>query len=281
VNLAYGISSLGASSGKAIQMKRKLTLSIPKPCSARWGEFKPTNAGGFCESCNKEVIDFTNWTEDQIKDFFSKATGNTCGKFHVHQLKTYQFHEQATKRNNAWLPLSFLGCALLLSSYKTNAQVTRENSVLISHADRIRSQADNKEHKQETFSVRGTIRSSEDSLSFSGVNIEVKNRIIALSDSNGEFIINGVKAGDTLRFLFVGYQIQEYRVTINTDNIEILLYPDITGETVIVGGCAPKSWSPRGIWWKIKKVCLDHGSSPLACEPKLSLAARLYLLREV
>ncbi len=51
-------------------MKKAFNLSIKDPCTQEFGEFESTANGGFCQSCRKEVIDFTRMTESEIITYF-------------------------------------------------------------------------------------------------------------------------------------------------------------------------------------------------------------------
>lgn len=76
-------------------MKASFSLSIPKPCSENWNSFKPTATGGFCDSCQKNVIDFTKASDAEIIAFIQReakqanAPSRTCGRFRSDQLVSY------------------------------------------------------------------------------------------------------------------------------------------------------------------------------------------------
>src|SRR5438045_3930171 len=90
-------------------MKKPFSLSIPRPCHENWNSFSPTAKGGFCASCQKEVIDFTNWTDDRIKHYF-KTSGGTCGRFRQDQLKTYEDQRSRRSRVSAFAGIFLLFC---------------------------------------------------------------------------------------------------------------------------------------------------------------------------
>ncbi|HEY9045122.1 MAG TPA: hypothetical protein VIN08_04470, partial [Ohtaekwangia sp.] len=94
-------------------MKNALGISVPQPCSEKWESFNKTSAGGFCGSCQKEIIDFSTWTDEQIKLYFKNRKQPTCGRFATHQLKTYTLYEPATPASR-WMPLSALGLSMML-----------------------------------------------------------------------------------------------------------------------------------------------------------------------
>lgn len=65
-----------------------LKLSIPKPCHEDWGSMTPNEKGRHCAVCAKTVTDFTQMSDDEIKQFFlnKKAGESTCGRFTNKQL---------------------------------------------------------------------------------------------------------------------------------------------------------------------------------------------------
>lgn len=48
----------------------------------------PTNKGAFCKSCSKEVIDFTNMNDEEVKHYLLNRTSEKlCGRFKQQQLE--------------------------------------------------------------------------------------------------------------------------------------------------------------------------------------------------
>lgn len=65
-----------------------LNISIPKPCHEDWSAMTPTDKGAFCAACAKEVTDFSNMNDDEVKHYFLLNAGKkTCGRFRKEQLK--------------------------------------------------------------------------------------------------------------------------------------------------------------------------------------------------
>lgn len=63
------------------------TLSIAKPCHERWEKMLPVGRGAYCDSCCKNVIDFTGMRGEEILNYFQKKTGEpVCGRFRNDQL---------------------------------------------------------------------------------------------------------------------------------------------------------------------------------------------------
>ncbi|MGZ8559315.1 MAG: carboxypeptidase-like regulatory domain-containing protein [Chitinophagaceae bacterium] len=82
-------------------MRKHIQINIPEPCPENWDEMKqvdkarqdhPVGRGRFCGSCQKQVIDFTSMSDEQLAAFFKKPTqslsmdGSVCGRFLHYQL---------------------------------------------------------------------------------------------------------------------------------------------------------------------------------------------------
>ena len=62
-------------------------LSVPNPCSEGWDKMIPTEKGRFCSQCNRTVVDFTNMTNAEIRNYLKSQKGKrVCGYFRTEQL---------------------------------------------------------------------------------------------------------------------------------------------------------------------------------------------------
>lgn len=57
-----------------------IKITIPKPCHENWNGMTPEAQGRFCHSCQKSVIDFTQWPDRSIAEKIHSG-GNLCGRF--------------------------------------------------------------------------------------------------------------------------------------------------------------------------------------------------------
>src|SRR5580692_11572092 len=77
--------------------KRSIKLSIPKPCNQTWDEMKPATHGRHCESCNKNVRDFTGLSDEEVYRIIKNSKGTICGRFNNTQLnRDITLYEQST-----------------------------------------------------------------------------------------------------------------------------------------------------------------------------------------
>ena len=80
-------------------MKHPINLNIKTPCQENFNNFTPTKDGGFCGSCQQEVIDFTTMNTEEIISYFkNRNTQNTCGRFKNSQLKSFSNNTHVKKK---------------------------------------------------------------------------------------------------------------------------------------------------------------------------------------
>lgn len=101
-------------------MSKKLQLSIPTPCHEDWENMKPSERGRFCNSCQKQVVDFSIMSDRQVAEFFKKpSTGSVCGRFMTEQLER---EIEIPKKRIPWLKYFFkFVIPAFLVSIKTSA----------------------------------------------------------------------------------------------------------------------------------------------------------------
>jgi len=69
-------------------MAKQLQLSIPTPCHKNWDDMTTADKGRFCDSCQKQVVDFSSMSDRQVSEFFKKPSeGSVCGRFMSDQLE--------------------------------------------------------------------------------------------------------------------------------------------------------------------------------------------------
>lgn len=83
-------------------MKPQLQIHIPKPCHEDWNKMAPVDKGKFCGSCNKQVVDFSLMSDQQVLNYFSTATGKTCGRFAEDQLQRELIPTKIEKKKTWW-----------------------------------------------------------------------------------------------------------------------------------------------------------------------------------
>ena len=64
----------------------KIKLKIAEPCSENMALMTQAEKGKFCDRCQKEVVDFTGYSDAELLNYFSNTGNNQCGKLMPYQL---------------------------------------------------------------------------------------------------------------------------------------------------------------------------------------------------
>ncbi|MFL5765576.1 MAG: hypothetical protein ACJ77K_16645 [Bacteroidia bacterium] len=76
-------------------MAQDFHIEIPKPCRAGWKDMEQAEKGRFCAECSKIVIDFTQMSTDEIKNYFlNHKDQRICGHFKSYQIKRKMSHTE-------------------------------------------------------------------------------------------------------------------------------------------------------------------------------------------
>ena len=79
---------------------KSVLLSIPEPCHEDWQNMTPTDQGRFCNSCAKQVVDFSMMSDQEVLHYFSGIKNeNVCGRALPAQLnRTIMMRKEPRKR---------------------------------------------------------------------------------------------------------------------------------------------------------------------------------------
>ena len=61
-------------------------IIVSNPCNKDWSKMSSTENGRHCISCNKTVVDFTNWKQEDIVNYLEQTNKKTCGHFKSSQV---------------------------------------------------------------------------------------------------------------------------------------------------------------------------------------------------
>jgi hypothetical protein len=92
-------------------------VQIPDPCHESWEKMHPQANGRFCDSCCKVVVDFTNFSNQEIADYLkAKSNERICGRFKATQVhKTPETKTIQLNNNRRLWKLQQFAAALLLA----------------------------------------------------------------------------------------------------------------------------------------------------------------------
>ncbi len=241
-------------------MKSTLTIDVKEPCKEKFSNFSKTEKGGFCQSCEKEVIDFTNFSDNELINYLSHGNKKTCGMFKASQLKTYETNSLQTM-NNSMLHkgiamMSFSLLALCATEVKGQETASIEPPIEVVSPD-IMGDISYVEIVQEKHTVTGTIV-DEANEPLPGVNVVLKGTTIGTqTDFDGKFEFpQQLVQNDIIVLSFIGYETKTYKVASNgIANIDINITFDeydmvLMGDIVIDGTYSSK----RNIFQKIGDI---------------------------
>ena len=117
-------------------MENQLKISIPSPCHENLSLMDKTENGKFCLSCQKEVIDFTKMTDEEIVLYFDKkisGAAKVCGTFRADQvlekekmieipIQTY-FYAKTNHQKFLWMLFACMGMFFVSCDSKTKGEV--------------------------------------------------------------------------------------------------------------------------------------------------------------
>lgn len=63
-----------------------IQIDVPKPCQEDWDDMIASGKGRFCAHCQKQVIDFSTWSDTALYKFFAENDTPVCGRFMTSQL---------------------------------------------------------------------------------------------------------------------------------------------------------------------------------------------------
>jgi len=174
-------------------MKHPIQITIPQPCHEDWNKMTPQEQGRFCDSCQKCVVDFTNFSDAELYQYLLDNAGKkACGRFRTEQLNRpiqipYQPHSQLYK----WIIAA--GLALVfLSTPETNSFA---RAPFIATYSFYHAEEENDKKTEDTTSIKGIV------LDMAGdpiVNAVIRTMVkgtqvsITLTDINGRFSIASV-----------------------------------------------------------------------------------------
>ncbi len=93
-------------------------IQLDNPCSEGWENMLPADRGRFCNSCSKQVIDFTAMKDAEIMAYFRKHK-NVCGRIHRDQMDRNLL---PTGERQSFLKRAFAAMLLMFQSLISEAQ---------------------------------------------------------------------------------------------------------------------------------------------------------------
>jgi hypothetical protein len=193
-------------------MKDQFTLSVAKPCHERWEHFTPTAQGGFCNACNKNVVDFTRMSDEEVMAFFKTPPAQSCGRFRADQLRVYATKTASAPRfNRHFRQAGWLGLLLFLAGKPSYSQ--RIAGKAATHFVQPEENTPEGGAGEPGKIVKGTVKDA-DKQPLQGVSVYLKGTTVGtVTDAEGNFTFpQELQPGDVLIFAYIGFETREYVV---------------------------------------------------------------------
>lgn len=202
-------------------MNERLAISIPKSCPENWAGMSPVAGGSYCSSCQKSVIDFSNFNEKALQEWFQQHQDEkVCGRFFKNQLA---LQPEELKKANVWTVLStrILAAAVLMFPFtlkaSPNTSIQKQKIEAVPGTERSSAPKAFEKQTQPADSlstIKGVVWDKNIKGTVAGAEVRIKGTgIKALTDSNGNFQISLNKdIKPVLMISHPGYQAYEQEV---------------------------------------------------------------------
>lgn len=226
-------------------MNTRLEISIPKSCSENWISMQQAEGGNYCLSCQKTVVDFTAFNQEEIQEWFLQHQNEkVCGRFYSSQLVV---QEKYPSKKDKWIMVrtKILAAAVLMFPFTMKASDSLSKKQKIETAAVSGGTLQSKYFDQQTQpgdsirTIKGVVLDKATKEVLPGVIIKIKNtKITAFSDAKGNFqIILNQDISPVLVVSYLGYQTLEKNVSLDPGEsitITLLEAQGLSGEVCIV-----------------------------------------------
>lgn len=232
-------------------MSEKLYLSIADPCHEDWNKMTPVEQGRFCSSCQKNVVDFTMQTEEEIISFFNNYNGTACGRFTDEQLDR-PIQQIELKPASSFLKYA-AGLLLPVSLFATKAKGQFKEQLPKQILNQVCMPSSNLDmllkgtvggisisRQQQKIFVKGSVIDEVTDEPLAGVSIMIKGTSQGVvTDSNGNYSIYLPSKKAVLQYSSIGYEMKEIKSNaFNRANdvvVKMKAATGMLGEIVVVG----------------------------------------------
>jgi hypothetical protein len=211
----------------------------------------PAEKGRFCGSCQKEVVDFSSMSDNELVQFFKKPSGGSvCGRFMTDQLHR---EIEIPKKRIPWLRYFFqmalpalffskasaqtkIGKAVVCKTDTTKTKITTDNRMLgmVLPVNFLERKGDTViiENPITKITIRGTVRNEKKEIvAFAGI-IEKSTGNMVVANEKGEFSINTTAGKTSFLVSSSGYETKEVNITATDFSAEIILKADASNNEV-------------------------------------------------
>ena len=233
-------------------MKAIKNISIPRPCDQSWQQMTPAHQGRHCQSCAKNVTDFTEMSASDIIAYFN-SNDKTCGRFSPAQLIVINtILEPKQQSRFSWKGIAAVASLIsLIPNLKAQAQQVNQTE----QAPPVRKKNNDIAKANSaaiTTILTGKIIDKDNKLPLPGVSVIVKGSTYGIvTDVEGNFRLKIPAASNILMISYIGYKTIELAVSRSAQPLEITIEAQqaLLGEVAII-----RQPMHKGLWHKIKRM---------------------------
>ncbi len=173
-----------------------IQLNISSPCHEDWNAMSKEEQGRFCGQCQKTVIDFTTWSDNDLFSFFSKNNTSVCGRFFPTQLQK-ELHIPPQPASRLYRLAIACGLTLMFAQIpEAHAMVKQQVELLATHTP---DDGDPEKTGNNTGSVKGRV-TDKSRRPMAGAVVEVSLggliKATTTTDKEGRYEIKGLTPGE-------------------------------------------------------------------------------------
>ena len=206
-----------------------IQLSIAAPCDKNWGNMQPDEQGRFCNSCKKNVIDFTVMDNKEMYNTILKNDANICGRFNQAQLDVAIPYQAEKKQRWHKYFFSFLVPAFLFAKQAVAQKKIGKVKATTAVCKSVTMGMVLRETVQKHFKFSGVVIDSASKKMISNASVQIKGRIEGvITDSAGNFILATKTSATVLTVVIsaIGFETKEIEMSIPAD------YFSVSNETI-------------------------------------------------
>ncbi|WP_306350042.1 hypothetical protein [Flavobacterium sp. '19STA2R22 D10 B1'] len=180
--------------------KKAFTLELRNPCTENLDGMTKNSQGFYCDSCKKNVLDFTEKTDQEITTIVSSMNGASfCAKLRPYHLEqNFEYYEE--NNNSLKYAAAMAASVLLASGVSAQSQKavhqTEQASVLKNDTEKLNPNFEKKTEKERSVLLKGRLIDSRTNLPLDAkkynnitLRIDSSQQTINVKAASGEFIL--------------------------------------------------------------------------------------------
>lgn len=265
-----------------------IQITFPKPCHEDWGNMTSADKGRFCNSCQKNVIDLSMYTDEKLHEFLIEHRNeNICARLKGSQLG--RSIVPASQTNN-WLHKLIAASGLALMFTLAGTATSFAQAPLTQHtATYEQSTSNNKNHEPQLLTIKGKVVDKDGApipYAIARLSLDARALTSVLTNEHGDYTLvmntqdfgsnlelNVIAKGFHLDPIYLFFLVQEsgYLKSGGVINVGQILLPDAIeefykGEPAILPSNSPALEQAKE---KARKLLAPYNKKLTTCQIKV------------